>query len=101
MDLEGKTGKKKMGKDKREVTIVIKPLTKEEAREMFPYRPASKSAESTFGGNTLTDDVALILSEDARRCGMCRAPTRRAYLVDNACPDCDGRSEYNGRDPRQ
>lgn len=70
------------------------PLTREEARELFPYRPYSKYAESRFGGNELADDVALLLNELAKRCQICLAPTRNEYLVDNLCPDCDGRSEY-------
>jgi len=31
---------------------------------------------------------------------MCQAPTRNKYLIKSVCPDCDGRSEYNGTDPR-
>ncbi|GAI11279.1 unnamed protein product [marine sediment metagenome] len=90
------------GKGNRTVTVVIAPLTKKEAREMFPYRPYHrKYAESKFGGNTRTDDSALLLSEDARRCVMCTAPTRKEYLEENVCPDCNGRSEYNGVNPRE
>ena len=83
----------------REVTVVIKPLTRDEAREMFPYRPYSKDSESRFGGNDLYDDFCLLLNGLAKRCGLCQAPTRIKYLNPN-CPDCDGRSEYNGTDPR-
>ena len=102
MELTDKTEKRTIGKERRvEVTVVMNPLTKEEAREMYPYRPHSRYSESQFGdGNTISDDIALLLSEQAKRCGMCIAPTRIEYLRDNACPDCDGRSEYNGKDPR-
>ncbi|MBL7147657.1 MAG: hypothetical protein ISS82_02420 [Nanoarchaeota archaeon] len=84
----------------KDVTVMTSPLTKEESRAMFPYRPYNKYSESRFGGNTLTDDRALLLSGNAIRCEMCRAPTYKTYLEDNVCPDCDGRSEYNGTDPR-
>ena len=52
MDLSSKTGKKFIeGKKGRvEVTIVTTPLTADEALAMYPYRPASKYAESRFGG---------------------------------------------------
>ena len=99
MGLEDKTKKILYGDPVREVTVVTVALTREEAREIFPYRPSSKYAESRFGGNNLVDDTALLLNEDAQRCGMCKAPTRKEYL-NYYCPDCDGRSEYNGIDPR-
>ncbi len=67
---------------------------------MFPYRPHSKYSESRFGGNELTDDIALLLNENATRCEMCTAPPRNEYLIQKVCPDCDGRSEYNGTSPR-
>ena len=103
MALEGKT--KKMisndcGRGKRDVAVVTTPLTRDEAREMFPYRPYSKYAETKWGGNTLVDDVALILGGDAARCGMCKAPTRKKYLLEGVCPDCDGRAEYAEDNPR-
>lgn len=100
MGLEDKTQKIVYGeKRKREVTIVIKPLTQDESREMFPYRPHDKYSESRFGGNNLVDDIALLLTGLAKRCKMCQAPTKIAYSSPY-CPDCDGRSEYNGKDPR-
>lgn len=49
----------------------------------------------------MTDDIALLLGGDAQGCGMCTAPTRKKYLKEDSCPDCDGRSEYNGTDPRE
>jgi len=98
MGLEEKT--KKISKDGKEVTIVVKPLTQEEARQMFLYRPKDKYSESRFGGNSLVDDFALLLNGDAKRCKMCRAPTYTKYLLNEVCPDCDGRSEYNGTNPR-
>lgn len=100
--LEEKTKKVKVKGDieGKEVTVVIDSLTNDEAREMFPYRPSSKYSESRFGGNDLYDDTCLLLNELARRCLMCQAPTKTQYLNPN-CPDCDGRSEYNGQDPRE
>ena len=100
MRLENKTEKKVIGWRKKEVTVVTEPLTQEEARKMYSYRPISKYAESRFGGNNPTDDVALLLSEDAIRCKMCQAATLSKYLINEICPDCDGRSEYNGNNPR-
>lgn len=101
MNLGDKTEKRIIGNSKKmEVTIVTKPLTKKEAREMFPYRPHSRYSESRFGdGNTISDDFALLLNGKSKRCGMCQAPTRTEYLINKACPDCDGRSEYNGKNP--
>ena len=101
MDLTDKTKKRIYGEKKKEVTVVAEFLTKEEAREMFSYRPYSKYSESRFGdGNTMSDDFTLLLNDKSKRCRMCQAPTRIEYLIDNNCPDCDGRSEYNGKDPR-
>ena len=48
----------------------------------------------------MMDDFALLVNGHATRCGMCKAPTKVEYLTENICPDCDGRSEYNGTDPR-
>ena len=98
MALEDKTEKRKVGG--REITVVALPLTQKEARAMFSYRPVSRYAESRFGGNELYDDVCLLLNELAKRCPMCQAPTKTEYLKPY-CPDCDGRSEMNGADPRQ
>lgn len=89
-------------KGRKIITVVISPMTKEEARAEYPYRPVYKGFESRFGSNnTMVDDRALLLSEAGKRCKMCRAATLKEYLIDGICPDCDGRSEYNGTDPRQ
>lgn len=102
MGLESKTKKIILGEKRKEVTIVVEPSTKEEARKMYPYRPYNKDSESRFGnGNTMSDDFALLLSGVSKRCIMCNAPTRLEYLTDNSCPDCDGSSEYHGTDPRK
>ncbi len=85
----------------KKIGVVIKPMTKEEARFIFPYRPFSEYAESRFGGNCYADDTCLFLNENATRCKMCAAPTRNEFLVDKTCPDCDGRSELNGKNPRE
>ena len=98
MDLTDKTGKGQI--KNKEVIVVTEPLTAEEAREMYPYRPSNKYSESLFGGNNLVDDEALLLGGHAMRCKMCEAPTKRGYLIEGVCPDCDGRSEYNGINPR-
>lgn len=113
MGLEEKTRKIKV-RGGREITVVVEPLTPSEARQMFCYRPYDNGSESRFGGNELMDDVALILNGLAERCGMCEAPTRKnklSYILREqfpsehtrrapTCPDCDGRAEYNGMDPR-
>ena len=100
MSLEHKTERKFYGESQKEVTVVVFPMTVEESRIMFPYRPRSNYAESMFGGNNLVDDTALLLNGLAKRCKMCKAPTKLKYLDESSCPDCDGRSEYNGRNPR-
>ena len=83
------------------VGVVIQPMTKKEARTLFLYRPFSKYAESRFGGNVLVDDMALLINELATLCRMCAAPTKNMYLINGTCPDCDGRSERNGKNPRK
>jgi len=103
MALTDKVGKRVLEgrKGSKEITILVNPLTKEETREMFPYRPNNTYSESRFGGNNMTDDTALLLGGDAKKCTMCLAPTYIKYLIKGICPDCDGRSEYNGKDPRE
>lgn len=81
--------------------VAIKSMTREQARLAYPYRPYSKYSESRFGGDTLYDDVCLILNRLATRCKMCHAPTRNEYLLGDMCPDCDGRSAWNGTDPHK
>lgn len=81
------------------VKVITRPLTKEESRKVFPYRPFSRYAESHFGGNNLVDDTALILNKIAVSCKMCGAPTVNRFLVAGTCPDCNGVSESNGFDP--
>lgn len=85
---------------KRAVTVVKESMTKEEARQMYPYRPFNRYSESRFGGNTLMDDTAILLNDFGNRCKMCRAPTIIKYLKEGICPDCDGRAEYHGKNPR-
>jgi|GEM_PF-6017154 len=86
--------------DDTEVKVAIKPMTEEQAREAYPYRPYSKYSESYFGGDNMVDDKGLLSGGVAKRCKMCQATTRDRYLnSDGICPDCDGRSEYNGTDP--
>ena len=81
------------------VRVIIKPAAMEKARKVFARRPFSKYAETRFGGNSLADDACLLINGSARRCKMCQAPTRREFLDKGTCPDCDGRSEYNGANP--
>ncbi|MFH1173118.1 MAG: hypothetical protein V1692_01145 [bacterium] len=89
------------------IKVIIKPMTKEQAREVFPYRKKrsfknAEYSESRFGGgNNLADDIALLLGGNSVRCEMCIAPTLKTYLKNGTCPDCDGRSQYNGTDPHQ
>ncbi len=82
-----------------DVWVAAHPMTRDQARQTYPYRPESKYSESRFGGNTLYDDVCLLLSGRASKCIMCQAPTQNKYLENRICPDCDGRSEYNGKNP--
>ena len=83
------------------VIVVTRPITKKESRETFPYRPYSKHAESQFGGNKYADDGKIVESGYGAPCSMCGAATRLVHLVNEVCPDCDGRSEANGRDPHR
>jgi hypothetical protein len=94
LEVDGKLGHKR-------IKIAIKPLTGEESRQAYPYRPFSKYAESRFGGDTYYDDVCLVLNGLASRCKMCQAPTKNKFLHEGICPDCDGRAEYNGKNPHQ
>ena len=77
----------------RERLVAVIPMTKEQARLAYPYRPHSKYAESSFGGDACYDDMALLMIARAFRCRMCQAPTWTDMLIDGACPDCDGRAE--------
>jgi len=86
----------------QEYWVAVRPMTKEQARQAYPYRkPYSKYAESMFGGDTYCDDECLLLNRLAGRCRMCQAPTRRRFGVNGVCPDCDGRSELNGTNPHE
>ena len=94
---------REVGRERPVKTMVaIKRMTKEQARQFYPYRPASKYSESRFGGNgPIVDDIALMLNGSGKRCQMCQAPTRNKYLLKGLCPDCDGRSAWNGTDPHE
>lgn len=81
--------------------VAVKPMTREQARQAYPYRPQDKYSESHWGGNTLEDDVCLVINGRARRCKMCQAPTRNQFLADDICPDCDSRAEYSGYNPHR
>lgn len=76
------------------VRVIIEPMTRAQARQIFPYRPFSKFAESRFGGGPGNSDKKLLRSGEAIRCKMCRAPTLIGFLAGGICPDCDGRYEY-------
>ena len=89
-----------MGNNRRKtIKVMVRPVSMKEARTIFPYRPLNKYAESRFGGDNLHDDICLLLNKRATRCRMCQAPTKNEFLQQGVCPDCDGRSEYNGIDP--
>lgn len=90
---------KRVGAFGKKVKIAIRPMTEEQARQAYPYRPYTKYAESRFGGDEICDDDSLLLDGDGTGCRMCQAVTKNEYLIDGVCPDCDGRSEYNGTDP--
>jgi hypothetical protein len=81
------------------IKIIQVPMSMEEARKIFPYRPFSKHAETRHGGNSLLDDKDLLRINFARPCTMCSAPTKKLYLVNDVCPDCDGRAERAGKNP--
>jgi hypothetical protein len=101
MGLEDKTMKIFAGNSiKIEVTRVVEPLTLSEAREIYPYRPYSKYAESRHGGDIHADDETLLKNGIAKRCSMCQAPTKLIYLSPD-CPDCNGFFELLGFDPRE
>ena len=90
---------REVGPNHRKIWVAIRPMTQEQARQAYPYRPHSKYAESRFGGDTFYDDFCLILGGRATRCKMCQAPTKNNGLLDGVCADCDGRSQYNGTNP--
>ncbi len=76
------------------VKVIVRPMTKEEARIVFPYRPHSPYSESRWSSaNHLYDDTCLLLNGHLKRCKMCQAPTAPDLLRGEACPDCSGRSE--------
>jgi hypothetical protein len=85
-----------IGDPPKRVKVVVKKMKLKEARSLFPYRPHSKYAESRWGGYGLATDDHLLSQDMAFRCTMCEAPTRLPYLKNGICPDCDGRSEYDG-----
>lgn len=91
--------------DKNRIRIVVSPLTKEEARILFPYRPFSAYSESLCGGgNTMCDDVCRLLNGMSKRCRMCQAPTmdtdKGSCLTNGICPDCNGQCQKTtGLDP--
>ena len=86
---------------KEGVKVIVRPMTKEEARVTFPYRPFTKYSESRFGGNELYDDTCLLLNSLAVRCKMCQAPTKKEFLCFEVWPDCDGSCEGKaGLDPQ-
>lgn len=50
----------------------------------------SKYAEGPWGGNTMIDDRALLLSGDGTRCkgDGCDKVTKNCFLEEGLCPDC-------------
>ena len=52
--------------------------------------PKLREGKSPYLGETeLLDEVALLLSGDARRCNKCKLAVRIKYLDQNDnCPDC-------------
>jgi hypothetical protein len=83
---------------------VTKPMTLDESRKVFPYRPflvinGKVFIESRFG--SADGDEALMGSKLGSKCRMCPAPTEKKWLKNGICPDCDGRAEANGAHPRK
>ncbi|MEI6042590.1 MAG: hypothetical protein WCQ00_03430 [bacterium] len=87
--------------DEREVLVATKPMTSEQAREIYPYRPFSKYSESGWSGNNQMDDSALLMNELAVLCKICRAATGKKFVLSGVCPDCNGRSERHANNPRK
>jgi len=84
---------------------VTAPMTLDESRKEFPYRPFMTkkehgiSVESRFGGTT-HGDIELMKSNSWEPCKMCSAPTEKIWLSGvGICPDCDGRAAANGFNP--
>jgi len=82
-----------------EVNIILRPLTKEEGRRLFQYRPHSKFAESRWGGDWRLNDKKLVAQGKGTPCRMCEAVTHNEILLNGTCPDCDGRAEAGGKNP--
>lgn len=88
-EVVGELGRKK-------ILVAKEPMTQEQARLVYPYRPYNKYAESHWGGDTYYDDVCLLLNSLAKRCKMCHAPTKNKLLdKEGRCPDCNGDAHYS------
>lgn len=87
--------------EKNNIPITQIPMTKEEARKIFPYRPFSKFAESRYGGNNLLSDKDLLHRGHAKLCFICTAPTKRTHLKNNVCPDCISSTEKENKNPKE
>jgi len=94
----------KLFSEAKKVTV---PMTLDESRKEFPYRPFLTqgkhriSVESHFGG-TKHGDLELLRLGEGEPCKTCSAPTEKKWLSGaGICPDCDGRAETNGYDPHQ
>ncbi len=82
------------------IKVVVRQMrNKIEARSIFHYRPISAHIESRWGGDAYCDDDCMLENDHAKRCKMCMAVTQSRHLVNNICPDCDGRSEAQRIDP--
>jgi hypothetical protein len=87
------------------VKVIIDPMALDESRKEFPYRPFKENSESVWLINEQNlPEWLLILNGKAIRCGKCYATTEIEYLKYSSktlvCPDCDGRAEASGLDPR-
>ncbi len=86
--------------DGKKIKVLVRQMrNKLEARSIFLYRPIEAHIESRWGGNAYCDDDCMLQNDHAKRCKMCMAVTQLRHLVNNICPDCDGRSEAQGIDP--
>lgn len=92
--------------DCQDVLVVHTPMTREQAREEYPGRPheptKTRLVESRYGGvGYAGGDVEMMMNKEGVKCAMCEAPTKKDFLKEGVCPDCDGRAEAQGNDPRR
>lgn len=95
--------------------FVFTDVSPEEARIDFqltrPYSPRHESRWATevlpgvrgvgrHSSPQTPDDLFLLETEQGRSCAKCQAVTLNCNLKQGVCPDCDGRAEFAGFNPR-